>query len=940
MKHDGAVRRACSIRRLTFLGLLLWWAAVAALLMAPGAARAQGTQPVYTDTLQGTWQDWSWATTGTGNAGNGSPVHTGEASLRVDAGPYQALYLHHDGAIDTTPYGNLTFWIHGGPAGGQQLKVQATLDGQPQAEYDLPPLLPGAWQQFSVSLALLGAAGKPDLDGFWIQNTANASIPTFYVDDIALTPPQGVAVAVDAGRLVRPMDDRFAGINLKADDPRVADQAEATAQVLGPDNLDMRTVRIPGGSDADRYHWETAALVDGMTGKPTLDPATGRPVPGVSVAQFARVAEAAGAQLILTLNYGSGTPNEAAALIAYANGRTDDGRALGTDENGRDWGKVSDWARLRAATPLAADDGKNVLRAAHPQPFGVKLVEVGNECWGNTWECDLHGGPYTRLTGSPWDASTYAAYAARFMQMVRAVDPSVRVGVVATYDDQYNYWNRTMLTALGRQGAYPDFVVQHWYPQGPHQDQQSDAGLFATNAQWPVNAAHLQAQIATFLMPPAPVEMVVTENNSVYSDPGKQTVSLTNGLYLADSIGHALQTSYRGVLVWDLRDYPNTQGNATFGPPNNDPSLDGWRTVYDAATNSDLLFGDYGVLRTDFGADNAYHNTYYPSYHVLTMLKHFARGGDAIVSASSDDPRLSAYAARRADGSLSLLLINTDKSAQLQGNIAVTGFAPRGDGVTYTYGYFQDRTEDPQSSFYGVFPPGVAQAALTGAAPTFTYAIPPYSATVLSLPPMAGTSFSAGWHFFSVPMDYPDTPPGALLADAATLAPFSGLTLLVWDPAHGAYVATPAAPADRVRLGRGYWARFPGAVTLAVAGAPADPTSDFAVPLAAGWNQVGDPFTADVTLGSLKVRTAGGDLTFARAAGAGLLGFFAYGYDPALSGGRGGYVGVWPGDPLRAGQGYWLYAGRALTLLFPHPAQPQARVPPAGSRGSGRPQAR
>ncbi len=953
-----------------------------------------GNQTVYTDTLQGGWVDYSWATTHLDSTGT---VHGGGASISVDAGSYQALYLHRSAAFDTGSYGNLTFWIHGGPQGGQRLRVQALLVGKKQARYDLPPLLPGVWQKFSIALSLLGVDGKPDMDGFWIQNTSDKQLPTFYVDDIALTPAQTVNVTVNAGQVVRDMDNRFSGINLTADDTNLNQLPAAsgqltTEQLLGADGLDNRTLRIPGGSDSDRYHWETATLVDRLTGQ--------REKTGVSIAQFAKIAENTHAQVVLTVNYGSGTPNEAAALIAYVNGHTDDGTPLGSDENGRDWGKVSDWAQLRAAAPLPGNDPRNVLRSSHPQPFGIKLIEIGNECWGKTWECDLHGTPYSKLPGDAWKPWTYADYAGRFMKQMRAIDPTLKIGVVATYDDQYDGWNHLVFSALKGLGAYPDFVVQHWYPQDPRKA--SDAGLFAANAQWPANASNLQAQISAYLQPPGSVEMLVTEINSVYSDPGKQSVSLTNALFLADSIGHALQTAYNGLLVWDLRDYQNTEGNANFGPPDNDDALDGWRTVSVKGTSK--YFGDYGILHTD----EAGSNTFYPTYYVLKMLKHFARSGDAIVAAACDDPRLSAYAALRADGSLSLMLVNTDKSADIVSNIALKGFQPQATAVTYTYGYFQDRTEDPGSSFYGVFPAGIAQSTFPGAATGFAYRLAPYSVTVLSLAPAAalssvslnpatvsggasstgtvlltgaapaggaavtlasssaaaatpgavlvpagatsatfsvgsslalaatsatitammggvtkaaalsitptpGTQFAAGLNFFSVPFDYSGVPLDRLFG-------YSGVTLAAWSPQASQYALTPAQPADQIRLGRGYWARFPRSLALTSLGAAADISQDFAIPLAAGWNSIGDPFFVPVPLGSLTFAAGGTSLPFGQASvQGGMIAASVFGYDANLNGGVGGYFPVAPGDSLQPGRGYWIAAFQSVTLKVPHP---------------------
>ena len=65
------------------------------------------------------------------------------------------------------------------------------------------------------------------------------------------------------------------------------------------------------------------------------------------------------------------------------------------------------------------------------------------------------------------------------------------------------------------------------------------------------------------------VQLFATEFNSVYSNPGKQTTSLVNGLWLADSLGGLLETPYNAADVWDLRNSYATGGNASaslYGP--------------------------------------------------------------------------------------------------------------------------------------------------------------------------------------------------------------------------------------------------------------------------------------------------------------------------------------------------------------------------------------
>ena len=121
------------------------------------------------------------------------------------------------------------------------------------------------------------------------------------------------------------------------------------------------------------------------------------------------------------------------------------------------------------------------------------------------------------------------------------------------------------------------------------------------------------------------VELAVTEHNSVFSNPGKQTTSLVNGLFYADAIGNLLKTEFNAMLWWDLR-------NGQEAGNNNSSSLYGWRR-----------YGDYGIVNA---ADPAGPADRYPTFYVNKLLKYFARGGEKVVQASSDYRSLGVYAVK------------------------------------------------------------------------------------------------------------------------------------------------------------------------------------------------------------------------------------------------------------------------------------------------------
>src|SRR5437762_8121234 len=105
-----------------------WLVCATVLALAIGGGNrsaAQTNQSVYADSLQNSWQNWSWATVSLTNT---SPIHGGSKSISVIAGAWEALYFEHT-AFDAATFTNVSFWIHGGAAGGQLLQLQAVLSG-------------------------------------------------------------------------------------------------------------------------------------------------------------------------------------------------------------------------------------------------------------------------------------------------------------------------------------------------------------------------------------------------------------------------------------------------------------------------------------------------------------------------------------------------------------------------------------------------------------------------------------------------------------------------------------------------------------------------------------------------------------------------------------------------------------------------------------------
>jgi alpha-N-arabinofuranosidase len=638
------LRRALSL--LLILTPLLFW------LGKPAVAQAQSDQAVYTDALVNGWQNWSWATV---NLSNTAPVQSGTDSVSVSAGPYQALYLHQ-APFDSTCYASLVFWINGGPTGGQLLQVQATLNGTAQTVVTLPSLAANTWQQVSLPLSSLGVQNQPDLDGFWIQDRSGTTQPTFFVDTISITaqpPPSVVNVTVNAALPVRLVDPRHFAVNTAVWDSDF--DTNNTINLLT--SMGAQALRFPGGSLSDDYHWAT-----NTTDSNTWQWAT-------SFASFAQVATTVGTQAFITVNYGSGTPSEAAAWVKQSN---------------------------------------------VTNHYGLKYWEIGNECYGS-WETDTNAVAH--------DPYTYAQRFQQYYTQMKAVDPTIKIGAVAvTGEDSFanntnhpvtnprtgqthNGWTPVMLTTLRALGVTPDFLIYHRYAQAPGAE--SDQGLLLSNGTWSTDAADLRQQLNDYLgAAAASVELDCTENNSVYSNPGKQTTSLVNGLFLADSICAAMNTEFNSVVWWDLRNGQETTNN-------NSSSLYGWRP-----------YGDYGVTNS---VDPAGPVDTYPTWYVEKLLQHFARGGDQLVTSTSDYPYLSVCAAQRAGGGLTLLVVNKSASTAFNANISVSGTSLGSTGTLYSYGIPQDNAAKT-----GVGSADIATSPIAGLSTTFSYNFPAYSANVIA----------------------------------------------------------------------------------------------------------------------------------------------------------------------------------------------------------------
>ena len=255
---------------------------------------------IYDDDFQDLWSNCS---TGQTNSNNTSPVHSGNQSISVTLAAHANLCFYGfsgEGYFDYSWFDSLSLWLHGGTDGGQLLQVQASVNGTPEPAVPIPPLVAAAWQQVDIPLTSLGLNTTKGANvRIWVQGLNGSAQLPFYVDDVALTlspPPSQIHVAIDAGKVFRIVDPRQVGINVAIWDAHY-DQKAALLREFG-----VHSLRFPGGSESDEYEWDSNTYF-GRT--PPIHPS-------LRYNDLALLANSIGAQAIITVNYGSGTADEAA----------------------------------------------------------------------------------------------------------------------------------------------------------------------------------------------------------------------------------------------------------------------------------------------------------------------------------------------------------------------------------------------------------------------------------------------------------------------------------------------------------------------------------------------------------------------------------------------------------------------------------------------------
>ncbi|REH26428.1 fibronectin type III domain protein [Kutzneria buriramensis] len=442
-------------------------------------------------------------------------------------------------------------------------------------------------------------------------------------------------VTVNARAGLATVSDTAVGVNHAVWDSQLG--TDSVADLYAKAGVGM--MRYPGGSYGDIYHWKDNTAPGGYV------------APNTDFDTFMGGAHRAGAQPIIIADYGSGTPQEAADWVRYA----------------------------------------NVTKG-----YGAKYWEIGNELYGNghygaNWEADQH------TDKSP---TAYANGVVAYAEAMKAVDPTIKIGAVLTTPANWPdglvgsgdsaTWNQTVLSIAA---AHIDFVILHWYPTG------STAADELSRPDQVNDMIYLVRQEIGRYAGGRDIGIALTETNTAVgmdTQPG--------ALFAAETYASLLANGVFTVDWWDTHNGPTT--------------------VSTVAGQTD--YGDSGLLSSGTcvnGTCEPALNTPFAPYYAVSMLGSFARPGDQFVTAGSDRSSVNAYAVRRANGDLALLLVNKDPDNARTVAIDYVGYTPSNAVPTVS-----------------TFANGASSITTTTAGTASGQTLPPYSLTTVLLRPASPTT--------------------------------------------------------------------------------------------------------------------------------------------------------------------------------------------------------
>jgi hypothetical protein len=304
------------------------------------------------------------------------------------------------------------------------------------------------------------------------------------------------------------------------------------------------SLRYGGGSYADAYDFQTNTNIENcLPGDATASfTSSCSSSDALDFSQFSQQARQIGAQSFVTVNYGSGTPAEAAAWVAQAKSTPGQGVALWEvgNENYGCW------------------EVNNEL-AGPPENFQGYEPNVSATCPQTT---------EGNAAGTQTLATSYAVNAVPFLQAMKKANPAAQIGVPWAFDSSVagaqvpnnTAWNNTVLKTDGK---YASFVDAHYYPfffaGSTGGANPTDQQVLQSLQQIPTLYSGIRTELNTY----DPKASVVVGETNVSNNETTTVCTPAGALFAAGDVLSWLAAGAKSVDWWDMNNFGNTTASCS-----------------------------------------------------------------------------------------------------------------------------------------------------------------------------------------------------------------------------------------------------------------------------------------------------------------------------------------------------------------------------------------
>jgi hypothetical protein len=202
--------------------------------------------PVYTDALQSSFQNYSYG--GGSNFANATPAFAGTSSIAFNGNNFNAMSFALVGqTLSSAQYQKLHFWLHGGIAGGQQLRVYLQLNNSVVLQAPISAAITGGaaaantWREVTIDFDQAAFSYSGGFDRIDLQSDVGGTQPVLYVDEVELIERATVVI-----------------------DPIFSSGFEGSAPA--PGGITIERDVSSGGMSSDRFSYKDYALLPRVLG--------------------------------------------------------------------------------------------------------------------------------------------------------------------------------------------------------------------------------------------------------------------------------------------------------------------------------------------------------------------------------------------------------------------------------------------------------------------------------------------------------------------------------------------------------------------------------------------------------------------------------------------------------------------------------------------------